>query len=1378
MYIALVLNKLMRKFYIVTTLFCLFTGALIAQSPLRGEQAEVLWNDNETKWESNMLSVLQTTPDELHTFLQYNQTDFFAVRNRFFTKAMSGKMDSGKIAAFFNHLQTKYKALYTTYLYTKQNYPATIASHIAEQNYSKNDRRPSGTCPTACNNIDFENGSLSGWTACFAKNNEFTTNATDFSTTAFTCSGILGNVTEAAYDNSTTSYQVSLVTGSAVDPIVGPALPMVAPGGGKYSACVGDGVGIKYGVAELSNQFTVSASSPILTLQYAAVLENPNHTYYQQPWFQIEVLDQNNNEISACGQYFVVSAAGLQGFHAVYYPIDVDSVYYKPWTTVYVPLYKYVGQCVTVIFKTADCAQGGHFGYAYVDASCSNTGVISSAPAYCGQTYTLTAPAGQSSYTWSGPCISGPVNQQSVAVTCAGTYSVIVKGSATCTDTLSVNVSNVAGPPPVPNFTTDTVCSGSVTHFTNRSNPLSGAGVKFYWDFYNNGKIEDSTVNPTFKFTTTGMHQVRLLEEVNGCEADTIMNVFVAPLPYIISSSFSLYYCSKGSPVTLTASSGLTYLWNTGATTSSITVTPTTVTTYSVKSTEGACVSTASAAITPSVSPSSSITSFTNVTCNNACNGKATVTANGGTTPYTYAWHTAPAFYTQSVIGLCAGADTVVVTDAHGCQSVSSVTITQPLTTLVFNTSQANVRCYGNATGYASVTVSGGTSPYKYAWSNGLTTSAVSGLIAGQYTVSVTDAASHCGSVIVDITQPAAPLSLSTNIILPDCGQANGLIVGIAVGGTPKYTYKWSPSSITTTTDSAKNLTTGLYTVVVTDSLGCVASSGALRLNSLGAVLSLSISAVKCNGSNTGAATAQLNGTAPYTYSWSTGVTTDTAKGLNASTYSVTVTDAAGCKVSSSFIVPQPTLLTVLTGSTSSCNTIGNGTATASASGGTAPYSYSWSNGKTTASITALPAATYTITVTDFNGCKAIKTVTVAQSNSMRDSIVSQTNEACFGNCTGKVVAGVKNGTSPYTYLWTGGSTAARDSNLCAGTYKVVITDKNGCKDSATALVIQPLALSVSLSEVSACYDSSNGSALATPSGGTAGYIYTWSPGGLTTQSITGIKAGAYSVTVTDKNSCTASGNITVTEETQMRDSIKAFANPSCFPGNDGWATLGIKGGIPPYTYQWSPLTWVGATVYNLSAGTYSVTTTDSKGCVSNTATLVLVSPPPFVTTVCCDTTMLASQMVQLSVTPALWHLYAWSPSTGLNCTQCPNPQASPSSTTTYYVTITDDTTGCSVTDSVTITIENGIHIYNALTPNGDGKDDYWQIGGIESFSDNQVSIFNRWGVEVWSGTGYNNSSVVFTGIDKQGQLLPSATYYYMLTVSGTKYKGWIQLMR
>jgi hypothetical protein len=241
---------------------------------------------------------------------------------------------------------------------------------------TQNHKNPTSTCYPSDSNIGFEKGTLSGWNAYYAINNS----SSSFNLSA-PVGGTCGNVTGAANDPTTnmgtagtTDYQVSIMTGGT-DPLA-TVIPRVSPTGGNYSVRVGDSTNPDQGVAILNQEFTVTAANAQFQYQYAVLLENPiGHTYSEQPFFSVLFLDQNGDTIKSAYQFIVASSANKAGFDSVFYAGNNDYAYYKNWTSNTVSLASYIGQCVTVQFEVGDCSLGGHFGYAYIDASVAPLGI-------------------------------------------------------------------------------------------------------------------------------------------------------------------------------------------------------------------------------------------------------------------------------------------------------------------------------------------------------------------------------------------------------------------------------------------------------------------------------------------------------------------------------------------------------------------------------------------------------------------------------------------------------------------------------------------------------------------------------------------------------------------------------------------------------------------------------------------------------------------------------------------------------------------------------------------------------------------------------------------------------------------------------------------
>jgi hypothetical protein len=385
----------------------------------------------------------------------------------------------------------------------------------------------------------------------------------------------------------------------------------------------------------------------------------------------------------------------------------------------------------------------------------------------------------------------------------------------------------------------------------------------------------------------------------------------------------------------------------------------------------------------------------TNVSCFGGSNGSATVTRSGGTGGYTQSW--SPFGGTAATAtGLTAGTYTVTVTDANGCSATQNFTITQPPALSVTPLSQTNVSCNGGNNGAASInTPTSGAGGYTYNWTPGTPTgdgtTSVTGLTAGTWTCTVTDANSCTATQNFTITQPTALAVTAASQTNVTCNGGNNGAASIntPTGGAGGYTYNWTPGTPTGDgTTSVTGLTAGTWTCTVTDANGCTTTQNfTITQPTALAVTAASQSNLSCNGAGNGAASVNVptGGTPPYTYNWSPGTPsgdgTPSVTGLNSRNWTCTVTDANGCLASQTFTITQPTGLGTSIGSQTNVTCFGgtNGSASANGSGGTAPYTYLWSNGNTTTTITNLTAGTYTLTVTDANGCTTNRPFIITQ---------------------------------------------------------------------------------------------------------------------------------------------------------------------------------------------------------------------------------------------------------------------------------------------------------------------------------------------------------------------------------------------------------------
>ncbi|AWG27077.1 beta strand repeat-containing protein [Flavobacterium kingsejongi] len=547
-----------------------------------------------------------------------------------------------------------------------------------------------------------------------------------------------------------------------------------------------------------------------------------------------------------------------------------------------------------------------------------------------------------------------------------------------------------------------------------------------------------------------------------------------------------------------------------------------------------------------------------NIVCAGSCTGSAAVNATGGIGTYTYSW--APSGGTGSIAtGLCAGNYIVTITDAIGCTATRNFTITTSGTPITTTGSQTNVSCNGGTNGTATVVAAGGTPAYSYLWSpSGGTGATASGLAAGAYTVTVTDANGCSTTRNYTITQPAAITTTGSQTNVSCNGGSNATASVSATGGTGTYTYSWAPSGGTGAT--ASGLTAGAYTVTVTDANSCTTTRNFTITQPAPLTTTGSQTNVSCNGGSNGVASVTANGgTGTYTYSWSpSGGTASTASGLTPGAYTVTVTDANSCTITRNFTITQPSAITTTGSQTNvSCNGGSNGVASVTATGGTGTYTYSWSpSGGTAATASGLVPGAYTVTVTDANGCTRTRNYTITQPTAITAS-TSQTNVSCNSGSNGSASVTVSGGAGGYTYSWApSGGTAATASGLVAGAYTVTITDANSCTITRNFTITQPSLLTTTGSQTNvSCNGGSNGSASVTVSGGTAGYTYSWSPSGGTAATASGLTAGAYTVTITDANSCTTTRNYTISQPSSIT-TTGSQTNVSCNGGSNGSARL------------------------------------------------------------------------------------------------------------------------------------------------------------------------------------------------------------------------------
>ncbi len=719
---------------------------------------------------------------------------------------------------------------------------------------------------------------------------------------------------------------------------------------------------------------------------------------------------------------------------------------------------------------------------------------------------------------------------------------------------------------------------------------------------------------------------------------------------------------------------------------------------------------------------------------------------------------------------------TVEVSVGHNSSCTGSVLVNVSISDLSGHlVSSQDIKCNGGSDGSATVAADSGTGqpPYAYSLDGGAfqPAGAFSGISLGNHYITIRDAASCTYTVPFIVNQPeplTATISDQTDVIC--FGDNTGSVSVTASGGVPPYTYQLGSDPFQDN-GTFGSLAAGIYNITIRDANSCELIMPVTISQPEAAVTgTISTTGIACYGDSNGSLDLSVaGGTLPYTYSWNTGAATEDISGLPAGSYSVTITDSNGCTGVASASLTQPS--SALTGSIASLTNVSeyggnNGSVTVTGSGGTAPYMYRIDEGEFQPGGTfgSLTAGNYTLTVRDAGMCLFDLPVTITQPTLPLTAIVrDRQNVSCNGGNDGTVTVEGWGGSQPYLYSLEAGpfQSSGTFSNLTAGPYSIIVRDAALDQYEVVFDIFQPDPLTVAVSgEDITCYGGNTGKVTATPSGGTGPYTYWWNcaPAQITAIA-TGLPAGTFTVTVTDSNGCTATNSVTISQPvTDMAISIDQV-NVTCNGGTDGSATASVTGGLEPYSFSWNTVPeQTKENVTGLAAGTYTISVTDSYGCLKSREVTITEPQPitvnPVLTPCSCPDSEDGAINLAISGGNSPFTVL-WSDGiTGQNRTGL-KPG--------LYTAVITDHSGCgeAVTAEVEFSFSFGcLVIPQVITPNNDGYNDLWQIRNIELYPDAEVRIFNRWGKLVFSTRNLADNPWNAT---IGGKPVPTDSYHYIL---------------
>ena len=585
----------------------------------------------------------------------------------------------------------------------------------------------------------------------------------------------------------------------------------------------------------------------------------------------------------------------------------------------------------------------------------------------------------------------------------------------------------------------------------------------------------------------------------------------------------------------------------------------------------------------------------------------------------------------QELLRFCASTRLVILTMFFCCMANYGIAENPPACPTI-QMSGTSLACYGDENGSANVSIiTQSSGDYTYTWSNGIiasgSSSTISNLSVGTYTVTVKDNVSGCTVIGAYVVNSPDPVTISENITDVNCfGQTTGAIDVDVFGGSGPYQYSWSNGS---STQDLSNVSAGNYSLTVyAPNVNCTATKFFSIDEPLEALDHNGASSnVDCFGASTGEVDVTVwGGTPPYSFNWNSGASTEDLLGIPSGGYNVVISDSKNCTNTSSYVISQPDIIIGTMSATNvGCYGDGSGSVTIDVIGGTTPYHYSWFNTTTLFAQNAptmvnMSAEEYQVVVTDDNGCVLTDSIAITEPQELSGTAVTLSDIDCFGGSDGELNLTPSGGSPPYSFNWVNSQNVPYGSsedlnNIPASVYTVLITDFNSCTYQMDHEIFQPSTAIFVESQITdvKCFGENTGEIELNIQGGTSPFEISWS-NGQTTDHISNLSSDTYTYTVIDANLCTFSNAVTIDQPVEELDVNYSVTDVLCHGDHTGSIALTPSGGTAPYSYSWANTTFqlsvVSSSLNNFPSEDYIFQVTDSQGCLISD-TLSIQEPDP-----------------------------------------------------------------------------------------------------------------------------------------------------------------------